>query len=399
METYLKISHYSFILFLNICFSSFAGASSFNSNLSLDLKANEEIYKQITPQKSFDDYVNHGLQFGAERGGGGDGVFCYKKDTKPKTLDYLLREKKIGIAKQYQNSSSCLENLKLISVQLKKNYPILGSGLDFYIDSLQSSLAGHFTHNRAFHFTNDNLVSLDDENLNTRDKEKLKQCELKQIGVRLPLPDLVHYSIHAPSFQKLQSDPLQCSYFLAHEWGRDLINDASQLRKFVHILHSGKLASLDKYFEEFSKLKNKPIPSDYSSRDYLEDIRSFGNLAYSNANFIERLNLFAGTYVPANNKDCKKELTVKGKTVSISHLIRCDSSQKIDFDCKGFSCEAKLQHNNCKDFRLALTLNGYFSNFQLSASCDGNKSNQSNEYFKEQFLELYKDLRSKNIIQ
>ncbi len=385
-----KIKFYlTFIsIFLSTTATSWAKSNEFQFNENIDL------YNKLESGLDLEDFAAPIMRASGERGsgGGGDSIICHSYKAKPQTLDFLLRDKSIQIRKSLKDSNSCLSNLEDIKKELSNHFPKLALGLDYFIQDLRASLNGKVPAKRAFHFSPRKLIPFNDENLTPRELEEVNSCELNQVGIRLPLPEIIHYSINIDAFKSLLNDPLQCSYFLTHEWARDFFHDAGDLRKVVHHLHSDKIEDLSKIYPQLDTMLAPTLPALYNIDNYFNEIRGFGNLAFDETNLKKRLKWFEGTYSPTNPKDCQKSVRTDNQTVYVSHLISCNSSNEIAFQCNSFKCEAKLNHSSCDDFKLTLNLNGFYSNLEIGATCNEEPFNLVMEYYKTEYEEFYQNL-------
>lgn len=369
-----------------------------------DFSKNIDLYsgiKKMTMLKSSQNNLNIKIKsnnwlISGERGSGGGGDIGICKEgahTSVKSLDYILRNRNIQIAPSLSSFNSCSSIMSKVVQELSDSSPKLAIGLNGFIQDLNSSLGGDIRNkDRVFNFTKSPLVEINDEMFN---RQELNNCSVKQAGIRLPLPDFIHYSINAEILNILQMTPLQCSYFLTHEWLRDLFHEASKIRPIVHILHSKR------FFEDSSILKSylahkttlfEKIQSNYTVKDYFDDIRPFGNLAFNKNNLKERLIKFEGTYVPINEEDCIKDVSVENKTLSVSHLISCDDPSPLTFECTGFNCKRKMHHPSCHHFSLEVKLNGFYSNMEVSGICDGEENTIKNLYVKKKYANEFKKL-------
>jgi hypothetical protein len=377
------------------------------TNLDLyDFSKSIELYSSIkkmsmldTAQNSLNKNIKQNTwMISGERGSGGGGDIGICKEgshSSVKSLDFILRNRNIQISPELASLASCSAIMSKVVKTLSLSSPKLAIGLNGFIQDLNSSLDGDILNKeRVFNFTKSPLIEMNDEMFNS---EELNKCSVKQAGIRLPLPDFIHYSINVDAFNMLKSNPLQCSYFLTHEWLRDLFHEASKIRPIVHILHSKIFFEDSSILQSHIGLDSKLFESalnNYTVKDYFNDIRPLGNLAYNDRNLKERLNKFKGTYLPINEEDCKKTVSIKNKKLSVSHLISCDDPTTLTFDCTGFNCKREMFHPSCDNFSLEVKLNGFYSNMEIAGNCDGQRNIVENLYVKKNFATEFEKLRN-----
>ena len=332
-------------------------------------------------------------------GGGGDIALCKGHDETVKTysLDYILRNQEVKIKPLLYQAQSCGGVIKEVYARLVETDQILAAGLMNFLKDFELSVRGNFLgRKRVFHFSEGRLVDINDEVFETK---SLRQCQVKQAAIRLPFPQFIHYSINLKALNLLKQSPIQCSYFLLHEWARDFYVNAAKIREFVHFIHSESFfntkVSLLKNFEIFEGYKE----SSPSTKNYFKLVGELGNLSFTSENLHQRLKSYEGRYKPLNEKDCQKSLRVKKNKVFISHLYNCSDPTEVMFLCKGATCAKRVAHPECRDFELILKLKGVYGHFSIGAKCDGKKLNLEHEYYHENqakefesFLELM-DLR------
>ncbi len=177
--------------------------------------------------------------FGSTRDGG-DLVSCKKSSNHRYdglySLDYIATRKSHTIenadAFVFPSDSDCMGHLELIKTRLEKISPRLGLSFEaFKRDFFQKSRGREFVSQAK-----DSLFDINDANLA---RALPANCSASQLGIREETMGYVRYQIDGESLRHLSKErPLQCSYFLIHEWARDFLVDSVEIRTLNEFLHS-----------------------------------------------------------------------------------------------------------------------------------------------------------------
>jgi len=84
------------------------------------------------------------------------------------------------------------------------------------------------------------LIDIPDEQIEGDLPKNCKISTITQVVIRSRNKSTITYEIDEENFKILSEKPLQCSYFLLHEWLRDMVLDSERINSIVRYLHSYK---------------------------------------------------------------------------------------------------------------------------------------------------------------
>jgi hypothetical protein len=393
--------------------------SSWNIN---DLKKHQKV---IPVKTEFRDFLNSSsspthydgakikidgtksIELSGERGsgGGGDLLKCPGDPTRYYSLDYFLSDHR-DIDERLLSQTQCHRVIQSIHQHLQKHNPVLAAGLAGFMREFNNYSA--WKGDRSFVFQTGRIIQIRDEEIN---KKICRGGQIFQTAIRFPLPRFVHYSIDIDAFLSIKDQPLQCSYFLLHEWARDFLWKASKNRQFVHYLHSK-----DFFYSKENKLpffgpkrqKALNVKSENSAIVYKNFLNRFGDVAHAKANLIKGLKYFNGKYRSVDRDGCNHKLDVKlagpydhfdaiisTQTLKTKGINVCTkrAGQTLKFKCHGYLCTPlnpkPISIVGCKHPLFQIRLEGLYNIFSIELTC-GKKVRSSKKWVKS---ELYREFK------
>ena len=195
-----------------------------------------------------------------EVGNGGDLVYCQKSADNPLdgyyTLDYVLTFRKSNNNEDLVPVESWDASRNRIQTILSEKLPNFARSFSEYISLLRNY--DDYSQARIWNEAAFGLYDVSDENIKIKIPQNCyenNQVRLTQVVVRAQTTQIVggtkigqltSYAFDYDRFHDLEVNrPLQFSFLMVHEWLRDYLDDAEQIRTITRFIHS-------KQFEEQS---------------------------------------------------------------------------------------------------------------------------------------------------
>ena len=190
-------------------------------------------------------------------GNGGDAVVCQFNET-PEfyALDFLLLDasEKSKLAPVVSIYESLFRILSLLEEKQPELAPSFKEFIDFYLNE-DNLLAPRLWVAKPF-----GLIDLKDENIKKKLPDQCfsgNQVQLTQAVIRQEKENQILYHF-VPEVVSLleETNPLQLSFLIVHEWLWDITQDVNTLRELNRRLHSQTMLLMDSFIDHLEK-KNR----------------------------------------------------------------------------------------------------------------------------------------------
>src|SRR3989338_6556420 len=189
---------------------------------------------------------------GNESAHGGDLIYCQKSDDNPLegyyTLDYVLTFRKSNNNDDLVSVNYWEVSRNRIQTILNQKLPDLARSFAEYTSLLKN--LDDYTQNRIWREAAFGLYDISDENIKRKVPQNCyenDQIRLTQVVVRTKINEFTSYDFDYDRLHDLETNrPLQFSFLMVHEWLRDYLNDAEQVRTITRFIHSNQLEEQSK---------------------------------------------------------------------------------------------------------------------------------------------------------